>query len=526
MATKKEVNKSNGYSSRKFWTGLPKNGTIPESFTMPTPTDSDAIVAWSPTLKKYFFADTASAGKVYSQSPEGQKILVHTCSGTVYGCHWSKTLSMLVVMTSTHIYTSANGVDFTSRTVPASYAPDANMSTFVDASTYLLVFGKESSTGYMYKTTDGITWVRSASGTGSSTRVVAGAIGDTVGYSNGSADTSETVRYTTNGTTYASATLTSNGSVYVFYPPTPIRPFFWAGTNNQTYSSSNGITYTSNSMPLSNAELQAFPKWFGGIMANTGSAAAALGEYMSKSAASPSFVIGGSSAGVYAQETFVSIEGEYATYTNRTKAHKVGTWLDIGDHEVWLIGGGAPNANTSVGGTAGFLTIHRLTVTEKWRYCVYVYLGAAAIVDTQTGQFLAYASMLTSTSTSAQTNWAGFGSEVYPGLGAGTSTGAACGPSNGGGAFMSADPASMHVLLPGNTEITSKTPPDWWTPWDWAGNRTGTGYPGTVGSSAAQVGLLGACMVAGSPSFGAGGSNTSTALTQVGGEALCIIYSR
>jgi hypothetical protein len=334
-------------------------------------------------------------------------------------------------MTSTHIYTSTNGADWTSRTVPASYAPTNLMSTFVDASTYLLVFGREGSTGYMYKTTDGITWTRSASGTGNSPVVVAGAIGDTVGYSNKAGSGSDTIRYTSNGTTYATATGTgADGSIDTFWPPTPIRPVFMYlyRDNSELHQSEDGITYSNISQSGVSTGADGYPAWFGGVIRNYHTTATVF-EYLSMGATNKGLIGALSGYGTYPAETFVSIEGEYATYANRTKAHRVGTWLDIGEHEVWLIGGGAPNANTSVGGTAGFMTIHRFTVTEKFRYCVYVYLGAAAIVDTQTGTFLAYASMLTSTSTSAQTNWAGFGSEVYPGLGSGGSWGAACGPS-------------------------------------------------------------------------------------------------
>jgi hypothetical protein len=522
---KKSVNKSNGYSSRKFFS-FPKNGTIPASFTLPTPTNTAPTVCWSPVLKKYFFADTASSGKVYSQAPDGQKVLVHTYAGNWGSIHWSKTLQMLVLMTSTHIYTSTDGTVWTSQTIPASYAPDWSMSTFVDATSYLLAFGKEGSTGYMYKTTDGITWLRSASGTGGSTSVVAGAIGDTVGYSNNASGGSDTISYTSNGTSYS--TVTGFGSSINFWPPTPIRPEFWFGTaGSATYRSVDGITYAYAGMdPQSSVGGSYYPAHFGGVM-RYGYSTAFIGEYLSKSATTPAFVGKVSGYGTYPAETFVSIEGEYATYTNRTKAHKIGRWLGIGQFEVWLIGGGAPNANTSVGGTAGCMVIHRLTVTEKWRYCVYVYLGAAAIVDTLTGEFLAYASMLTSTSTSAQVNIAGFGSEVYPGLGSGGSWGAACGPSNGGPAFMSLSPTSSSKGCMTLATTTATTPPDWWCPMDFAGNPSGTGYPGTAGDTLATIGFMGgptATTVTGS--FGSGGCNTSAALTTVGADPIAIIYSR
>jgi hypothetical protein len=521
--SRKQTNKSNGYSKRKFFS-FPKNGTIPASFTVPTSTDTNPFICWSPTLKKYYFADSASSGKIYSQSPDGNKTLIHTCSGTVYGIHWSKTLSLLVAMTSTHIYTSANGTAWISQTVPASYAPSDSMSTFVDATSYLLVFGIETSTGYMYKTTNGIDWVRSASGTGSSTTVVAGSIGNTVGYSENTGSGSDTASYTTDGTTYSTAAGGPASSVDWFFPPTPIRPEFWLGyaANNPYQSSVDGITYVvKDAAPVNAGGLTAGnPAWFGGVM-RAYSTSAAMMEFMSNSATSPNGI---SSTGTYPAETLVSIEGEYATYTNRTKAHRVGTWLDIGDHEVWLIGGGAPNANTSVGGTAGCMVIHRLSVNEKWRYCVYVYLGAAAIVDVQTGEFLAYASMLTSSSTSAQVNTAGFGSETYPGLGSAGSWGAACGPSNGSAAFLGPNTAALGSMSTATTAAT--TPPDFWTPFDFAGNPSGTAYPGTGGNTLAKIGFMGSSTgttVIGS--FGSGGCNTSTALATVGGEPLAIIYS-
>jgi hypothetical protein len=480
-------------------------------------------------LKKYFFADWTSTGKVYSQAPDGQKVLVFTATGTPLGIHWSKTLQRLVLMTNTNIYTSVDGTDWTSRTVPTSYAPSNYMSTFVDASTYLLVFGIESSTGYMYKTTDGITWERSASGTGGSTSVVAGAIGDTVGYYEGVVSSTNTVRYTSNGTTYATATGSgASGGIRNFWPPTSIRSVFtYLNSSNSVFSSIDGVTYTDISLTNQGTPSAGYPSWFGGIFRASNSVAW-IGEWLSKSATTPAMVGGVSGYGTYPNETFVSIEGEYATYTNRTKAHRVGTWLDIGEHEVWLIGGGAPNASASVGGTAGCMVIHRLTVTEKWRYCVYVYLGAAAIVDTLTGQFLAYASMLTSTSTSAQVNTAGFGSEVYYGLGSGGSWGVACGPSNGGPAFLALGPSSSSKGCMTNSTTTATTPPDWWCPWDFAGNPSGTGYPGTSSSSSVTlIGFMGANSAAdGTGSFGSGGCNTSTALSQVGGEPLAIIYSR
>jgi hypothetical protein len=527
--TKKSVNKSNGYSSRRFFS-FPKNGTIPASMAITTPTYGSARVCWSPILKKYFYVDNVSGGKVYSQSPDGMKTPVFSFAGFYASIHWSKTLQMLVLMTTTHIYTSTNGTDWISRTVPASYAPSYLMSTFVDASTYLLVFGGESSpgsTGYMYKTTDGITWERSESGTGTSANVVAGAIGDTVGYSNNAGDAS-TIRYTTNGTTYTTATGTdAAGSARSFWPPTSLRPvFLYSASGISIWGSIDGITYTNYSIGSQVTQNGTYGAYFGGMLkAEYGGPGDLTFEYLTKSATSPSFVGYVSGSGAYPDETFVSVEGEYATYTNRTKAHRVGTWLDIGEHEVWLIGGGAPNASASVGGTAGCMVIHRLTVTEKWRYCVYVYLGAAAIVDTLTGEFLAYASMLTSTSTSAQVNTAGFGSEFYPGLGAAYgNNGAACGPSNGSPGFLNL--GSGYGCMTSAT-TTATTPPDWWTPWDFAGNPSGTGYPGTAGGTAATIGFMGASTattVIGS--FGSGGCNTSSALATVGGEPLAILYSR
>jgi hypothetical protein len=399
------------------------------------------------------------------------------------------------------------------------------MSSFVDASTYLLVFGTEAvNTGYMYKTTDGITWLRSASGTGSSTSVVAGAIGDTVGYSN-NAGASSVIRYTSNGTTYSTASGGTPTSGYNFWPPTPVRPYFWYTTNSDVLSSSDGMSYSSLGFSGTGGVGAMNPAWFGGLM-RSGNSAARVCEYFSKSASVPGFIGSTAGYGTYGDETFVSIEGEYATYTNRTKAHRIGTWLDIGEHEVWLIGGGAPNASASVGGTAGCMVIHRLTVTEKWRYCVYVYLGASAIVDTLTGEFLAYASMLTSTSTSAQVNTAGFGSEVYPGLGASSNRGAAIGPSNGNPAFMGSG-ASYDFGCMTSATTTATTPPDWWTLWDMAGNPSGTGYPGTAGTTAATIGFIGGTSGSGvEGSFGSGGMNTSTALASVGGNPLAIIYSR
>lgn len=522
---KKEIVKSNNYSSRRFHTGLPKNGTIPASFTMPTPTSTTSFVCWSPVLKKYFFA-SASGGYIYSQAPDGQKTFVFDSGAAgCLGIHWSKTLNMLVLIKSSAIYTSTDGTNWTSRTLPAGYDQGGYISTFVDAATYLLVFGTNGATGYMYKTTDGITWVRSASGTGSSTSVVAGAIGDTVGYSGNAGSGTDTIRYTTNGTTYATAN--SETSADGFFPPTSLRNnfFYFAGTSY--YQSVDGINYTSVTCTQQGGSVSpGLPAQFGSVMRGSYNPAH-ICEYLCLSITSFGFVGGISGWGLYPAETFVSIEGEYATYNNRTKAHRVGTWLDIGDHEVWLIGGGAPNANTTVGGTAGCMVIHRLTVTEKWRYCVYVYLGAAAIVDVQTGTFVAYASMLTSTSTSAQVNIAGFGSEVYPGLGSGGVWGAACGPSNGGPAFMSLSPtnSSKGVLTMATTSAT--TPPDWWCLWDLSGNPSGTGYPGTAGDTLAAIGFCGgptATTVTGS--FGSGGCNSSTALATVGGEALAIIYQR
>jgi hypothetical protein len=98
---------------------------------------------WCPVTKRYYSGDlSGNSAKVYSRTPGGLWTLVHTGSGSGVGLFWSRRLGMLVYFTSTHIYTSVDGVAWVSRTVPASYAP-VSMSCFCDASTYSVFVGAE-----------------------------------------------------------------------------------------------------------------------------------------------------------------------------------------------------------------------------------------------------------------------------------------------------------------------------------------------------------------------------------------------
>jgi hypothetical protein len=188
-------------------------------------------------------------------------------------------------------------------------------------------------------------------------------------------------------------------------------------------------------------------------------------------------------------------------------------------------GAGGQNVSTAIGGTAGVLTIHRLAVLESYRYLVVNVMGVCAVMDIggsdglQPDAFLAYASFA-SYNTSGFTNYAGFGTQWYPGNPAG-SYGCAPGPSIGPG-FLS----SRQQQFGAGSEITttSQVHPIWWCPWDVAGNPAGTSFPGTSSTTAAPGLFAGSSYSTAVPGWGGGAWDSSTAFATRGGSSAAIIY--
>jgi hypothetical protein len=529
---------SNGYSKRRFFMGCYSQSTSAFGNLSPASGVQGPII-WCPVTKKYYCGDISNTNsKVYSRTPGGLWTLVHTGSGNGVGLFWSRRLGMLVYFTSTHIYTSVDGTTWVSRTVPAGYAP-TGMSCFCDASTYSIFFASEASTTQAYKSTDGIVWARS---------ILAGSINfaDRCGCLNGS-DTVVVANedssngylfYTTNGTSFTS--IVSATAMYGYFPPTPLRQEHWYIDSTTAYRSTDGVSFSNASRGIRTGSFTGLRSLaFGGVMIDTaGSSTVNAVDFLNTSQSMTRFsdVMAGNTYANLPTNSQATTQGEFLSSNNASFGwvpRPVGTWLEPGDTMCILIGGGGQNVSTTVGGCAGAMVRHKFTVTEKYRWIAYNIAGATAIVDVggsdglQQDNFLAYASF-SAYNAQPGPNQACFGDEVYYGMpalgGNNAGYGAACGPSGGSPAYRGLSSTSLGCGTTATT--TATTPNDWWDPEDWVGNPSGTGYPGTAGSSAATIGLLGASTGGGVfGSYGSGGCNTSSAFSQRGGEALAIIYS-
>jgi hypothetical protein len=409
------------------------------------------------------------------------------------------------------------------------------MSCFCDANTYTVFTSNQTSDGrpYILKTVDGTSWTRTILVDDNAIFSRIGCISgsDTVVFAKEHSSAGY-LRYTTNGTTFTS--IVNNSIMYGYFPPTPLRQEHWYIASTTAYRSTDGVSFSGASCSIRTGGFGAGSSLaFGGVMASD--VADKLRSFDFLNYAQSTKVFSDVALEMYpslSDAAMATVQGEFLSQNTASTGwnpRPVGTWLEPGDTMCLLVGGGGQNVSTTVGGCAGAMVRHKFTVTEKHRWIAYNIAGATAIVDVggsdglQADNFLAYASF-SSYNAQPGPNQACFGDEVYYGMPALQTAGAACGPSGGYPAYRGLSSTALGCGTAATT--TATTPNDWWDPEDWVGNPSGTGYPGTSGYPESKVGMFGASdgSDANIPSFGAGGANQSAAFGVRGGSPLIIIY--